>query len=123
MKKSAIKLQEVPGFLDTLRFAWQKPEVEESRRRIVRDSYSVDGALFWNANNAAIPLDVFKDAGLKAPEGQQKARDQYVSKSLSDYRKANEGHEYTSEEKLEMNATFGPGVEVVNVITGKKHRT
>ena len=46
------------------------------------------------------------------------ARDKEVSKSLAEYRKS--ARPVSEEERMEMQAAFGKGTTVVNVLTGEK---
>lgn len=46
------------------------------------------------------------------------ARDKEVSESLAEYRK--NARPATEEERMEMQAAFGKGTTVVNVLTGEK---
>lgn len=47
-----------------------------------------------------------------------KAREQEVSESLAEYRK--NARPATAEERMEMQAAFGKGTTVVNILTGEK---
>jgi len=53
---------------------------------------------------------------------QAKAREAYVDESIRQYKEARQRMtaEAKAEEQVEMRATFGPGVTVVDVFTGEK---
>lgn len=99
---------------------WREYEKQERQESLREDTYEKDGALRWQSNDAVIGLDVFADAGVEPPPGQKTAYDKYISESLAAYRKSMENYVPSDEELFEMRAAFGPGTEVVNVITGKK---
>lgn len=50
-----------------------------------------------------------------------RAREEYVARVVLDYAAAYKGP--SDEERFEARAAFGPGVELVNVLTGHKWRT
>lgn len=86
-------------------------------------SYEKDGVLHWVSNDAVVPLDVFEDAYVEPPAGQRAARDAEVDAFCAEYRRQRANHRPSEEEMFEMRAAFGPGQEVVDVITGQKFRT
>ena len=45
---------------------------------------------------------------------------QEQQKWIDEYREARKNHEPSAEEIFEMTAAFGPGAEVVDIITGQK---
>lgn len=51
------------------------------------------------------------------------AREKEDEEFLSRYRAQQANRQVTAEEAYEMRVAFGPGVEVVDVITGRKYRT
>ena len=78
----------------------------------------------WVSNDAYCPLDVCQEYGIPCNvEAQQKARDKQNAEFLNDYRTREAGRKTTAEEMYELRAAFGEGVEVVNVITGRKTKT
>ena len=89
-------------------------------------AYTEDGGKTWQwcSNNAYCPLDACKSMGIPCDtELQTAARDRQVDTQLAEYRKRMENHVPSAEELAEERAAFGPGVELVNVITGKRHTT
>jgi maltooligosyltrehalose synthase len=52
-------------------------------------------------------------------------RDEYVAKSMSEYRlaQAQRSQEQIDEERWEARAAMGPGVEMVNLVTGERFTT
>lgn len=46
-----------------------------------------------------------------------------IQKVLAEYREARKNHTPSAEEMFEMRAAFGPGAEVVDIITGQVYRT
>lgn len=89
-----------------------------------------NGVLRWNMGNI-VPGDITELAAEVLPslnvnvEATAEARDAQQSAFLAEYAEAqqNKSVEQRREEAFEMLAAFGPGVEVVNVITGEKTRT
>ena len=102
---------------------------EEERKRLAADiqgdeaSYQDGAARRWRSNDRIIPPHCYKDAGLECPAAHVAAYERETEAFLADYRKRMANHVPSEEEQFEMRAAFGPGVEVVNVITGRKHRT
>jgi hypothetical protein len=88
-----------------------------------QDAYQdKDGVWRWKSNNRVPFEDMLQCWGLD-DETMQKciaAREKDVSKTLASYRKQMENHVPSAEERFEMQAAFGEGAEVVNVITGQK---
>jgi hypothetical protein len=88
--------------------------------KIVHDSYVVDGVFFWKSNDRPVPVDVFEDADLKVPTGQEAACDKATDAFLAEYRESMKDHVPSAEEMYEMRSAFGPGETVVNVFTGQR---
>lgn len=83
--------------------------------------------LRWNSNRRCVPTDCAELAAhlgigvnLEAHEMARKAED---SALIAAYVAGRERRGYSDEERFEMRAAFGPGVEVVNVFTGRTTRT
>ncbi len=55
-------------------------------------------------------------------EATRAARNEEVSRSMEEYRKARQAHGISEEEKAEMRAAFGTGTTVVDIITGQEIR-
>jgi len=97
---------------------WQAVEIGERCERIKLAFYEKDGALFWKSNDRPVPMHVFKEAYLEAPEAQKAADDAHTEAFLAEYRK--QDHTPDAEQLAEMRAAFGPGETVVNIVTGQR---
>jgi hypothetical protein len=102
-------------------------EKERLQAQLKTETYEKNGALYWSVGctwsppeDRPVPMDVFRDAGVEPPAGQQAAVTAHTDANLAAYRKAMENHVPSAEEMFEMRAAFGPGATVVNVITGKE---
>jgi hypothetical protein len=88
-----------------------------------------NGVVRWKSNSQVPPddvLEVWTDAGLVFDrEASVRQREVDMLEFLGQYRKnqANRSPEQIAEEQFELRVTFGPGVKVVNVITGEAHET
>ena len=84
--------------------------------------YVKDGVLYWKSNDHVVPVCVLRDDACLEPTPEQVAAyEAETKKFLAEYR-ANPP-ELTAEDMYEMRAAFGPGVKVVDVITGKSVTT
>jgi hypothetical protein len=101
---------------------YEVKDIARLRGQFITESYTVAGVLHWTANDAVIPPSVFKDAYITMPEGQQAAHDKSVDEICAAYR-ANQPAQPSAEDMFEMRAAFGPGKEIVNIITGRVTRT
>jgi len=99
---------------------YAEKEVARLQLKIKEHTYNINGVLIWKSNDRPVPVDVFKDAKVEAPAGQKEACDKNTAEFLAEYRKNYKGP--TAEEFAEMRAAFGPGTELVNVVTGNKYR-
>lgn len=103
-------------------------EVEEMARlrdEIENGTYTdADGCRRWNMGNA-VPSWSFEEAGLEMTAAERAAYDRDVRRSIEGYKeaRANRTPEERAEEEYEMRAAFGPGEEVVNILTGERTRT
>lgn len=83
------------------------------------------GVVRWNSNNQVPPEDVLELwAHVGKPfnlEASKAARSADLDRFLAEYRARYKGP--SPEERAEARAAFGPGVELVNVITGHRWRT
>lgn len=89
------------------------------------DAYTEDGGQTWRwtTNNAPCPLDACQEYGIPCnPALQKRAIEKHMDEVIARY-KATQPAEPSAEEQYEMRAAFGPGKEVVDVITGRKWRT
>lgn len=85
----------------------------------------VDGVMRWKSNDRVPPKECIMEAFEKGfPVDVDKSleiSDKETSEFLENYRKNYRGP--YEEDRMEARAAFGPGVELVNVITGKKWKT
>lgn len=83
------------------------------------------GVMRWKTNNAVPFNDVLADAKMQGfPVDlalSRAARDKDTTEFIAEYRKRYQPPD--AEQLSEMRAAFGPGVTVVNVITGDKTKT
>ena len=104
---------------------WQKNAHEEAARLLAqRDNIEVDvdGAAKWRSNGSYLPADVvekliFAGADFFSAEATAAKREAQTAEFLENYRR---NHRTTAEERAEMEAVFGKGTTVVNIITGEK---
>ena len=104
---------------------WQKNAHEEAARLLAqRDNIEVDedGAAKWKNNGSYLPADVvekliFAGADFFSAEATAAKREAQTAEFLGNYRRS---HRTTAEERTEMEAAFGKGTTVVNIITGEK---
>ncbi len=89
------------------------------------DATVTDGVVRWNSNGRVPPieiLDLWSDLGLEfAYLTSANARDSEEMAFLADYRARYTGP--SDEEKRAARAAFGPGLNIVNVITGTEWTT
>ena len=95
-----------------------------TRTTFTSDAYTEDGLVWrWASNNAVVPLDAAADYGIPVDAAAQAAaRDAELTAFVAEYRK-NRTRRISTEERFEMLAAFGPGVRVVNILTGERTRT
>ncbi len=96
-------------------------------RSLIENDTHLDeaGCLRWNMGNA-VPAATYRDAyGEDMPEMMLAAYKRCTAASIERYRKAraNRTPEQRAEEAFERRAAFGPGVELVDVLTGERIRT
>ena len=104
---------------------WQKNAHEEAARLLAqRDNIEVeeDGAAKWKSSGSYLPADVvekltFAGADFFSAEATAAKREAQTAGFLGNYRR---NHRTTAEERMEMEAAFGKGTTVVNIITGEK---
>lgn len=104
---------------------WQKNAHEEAARLMAqRDNIEVeaDGSAKWKSSGNYLPADVvekltFAGAVFFSAEATAKKREAQTAEFLDNYH-----HEVTEEERIEMEAAFGKGTTVVDIITGEKIR-
>lgn len=79
--------------------------------------------LYWESNDAVVPDDIIEATDWQFKAEHMAARDAQTTAFLTEYRERMANHVPSDEEMFEMRAAFGPGEEVVNVITGQRYRT
>lgn len=110
--------EDVRGGVVTLRNA------ERLRGKLMdpEDVREEGGVRFWRSNNRPVPRSVYREAFVECPAVQAAADEAYLDAFLSDYRKARASGP-SDEERCEARAAFGPGVELVDVVTGRRWTT
>ena len=85
------------------------------------------GVARWKSNNRVVPADAITPEIVEMPGFNFKStwntREAETKAFLDSYRKEMANHVPSAEEMCEMQAAFGPGAEVVNVVTGQKYQT
>ena len=88
-------------------------------------AYSDDGGCTWrwSVNDAVIAVNVCKDYGIPCdPAAQQVARDAHVDAVLTAYIRSQPPLP-SAEQVAEARAAHGPGVVLVDVVSGRKFTT
>ena len=87
-----------------------------------------NGVAKWSSNSNIIPQDCYEPLAYSnvLPKvylsKNIEARKEETSKFISDYKKKQKGYKPSAEERAEMEAAFGKGATVVDVITGNKYK-
>jgi hypothetical protein len=104
---------------------WMREEIERTRGRIETDTQVVAGVLRWKMGNIVPPHVIEQDALMECPPVQRAAYEKELGKFAQQYRAAREktDAEFDGEDAYERRAAFGPGVTVINVLTGKTYRS
>jgi hypothetical protein len=89
-------------------------------RQIVEGNYMQDGIL-QNRLGRVVDPGLCRECGWEVPPKQEAAYAAYCEEFAAAYHAMRP--EPSGEEAFEMRAAFGPGVEVVDVFTGRRHRT
>ena len=97
-------------------YSWQRITAERLRRAFVEETDVVGGALRWKANGSVIMPDVFRDAGMIAPQIQIDTYKAHADRIVAEYR-ANPP-QLSAEDRAEALNELGP--DAVDVITGQK---
>ena len=107
--------------------AYWKKEAEKELERIKTDlqegRITIDGSgVARNCIGRVLMSDMLEKLAMVTDkvsvEATTAARDKEVSKSLAEYRK--NASPVSEEERMEMQAAFGKGTTVVNILTGEK---
>ena len=111
-----IRMYENPSY------PYERDEVERLKNQLENQATYKRGVARWKTNNLVIPDDCAKFAAhLGLPiklDVTKRARYREDIKFINEYRKRNANREYEPEEMYEMDAAFGHGQQVVDVITG-----
>jgi hypothetical protein len=102
------------------------PDFEKSREDFKRATVT-DGVVRWT-ESGNFPMrdmmEMWRDMGLPFDFAKSEAaREAWTTECLAKHRKAQKNRKPSAEELFEMRAAFGPGGEVVNILTGKVTRT
>jgi len=92
------------------------------------EAYSEDGGRTWRwvSNDAFCPVHSCADYGIPCDvDAQSAAVSEQAGESIDAYMRSREEmtDEQRQEEAFEQRAAFGPGVELVNVVTGERFLT
>jgi hypothetical protein len=104
---------------------WQVNDVARKRVTLADESrhhVGPDGLPRWNSNNKLIPPWVFEEAFVEAPVGHLDAYNA-DSEAFFQQLRAEPPRPLSDEQRFEMRAAFGPGVTVVDILTGRKTET
>jgi hypothetical protein len=103
--------------------AWNIREVERLRAKLSDPSEACerDGVYYWVSGNI-IPPDVLEDAYVTVPESHRAGYEAHLEAFAREYRRR-QPKEPSAEERFEARAAFGPGVVVVDVLSGRKFTT
>jgi len=79
--------------------------------------------LRWSSNDAVIPRDIVQELEWPHRVEMDEARDIETAASIEQYKAArsNISDEQLAEEAFERRAAFGPGEEIVNILTGERY--
>lgn len=120
--------REISGSLGTF---WKERAEEEVKKLLEQSKTDIivesDGAIKWKTNSNYVPDDVCEKleyAGFKFNRTATKnKKDKQSAEFIKTYIENNKNRDFTEEEKIEMNATFGPDTNVVDVLSGRQYRT
>ena len=89
------------------------------------EGYYVKDGVFYNRIDRPAHEEICDQFHQPWNEKQRAAYEAHTAAAIERYRQAQARRtpEQIAEEQFEMRAAFGPGVEVVNIITGKRTRT
>ncbi len=109
------------------RYPHQRLETERLMESVRNDATITDGVMRWHANDNVPPQEVVefaKHIGLDVDvEKSAQVRTADFAKFAASYRKIKRTPEQESEAAFERRAAFGPGADVVDVISGRRYRT
>lgn len=104
---------------------------ERERQRVVAEfethAHVVNGIVLWHSTGLVPPqdvLDIWAAAGKPFDlEASRREREAQTDAFLTVYRARQARRRPSAEERAEMRAAFGPGAEVVDIVTGRRIRT
>ena len=105
---------------------WQRERAEELKKNLeTQTTIDEKGIMRWITNNRVPPLDCLEFAkfGLKMPidiPASIAQGDKETQEDLQEYRSRMAEREISPEERFEMEAAFGKGATIVDIITGKE---
>jgi len=79
------------AYIATLK-PWEQARIARSRTHLATDTYEKAGALYWTSVDRPVPVDVFEDAFVPVPSGQQVACTTHNDVWLAEYRKQQANH-------------------------------
>lgn len=83
------------------------------------------GEFRWKSNDAVIPPHCWDDGYMAIPPMPDRHMEAYnddLERTIAEYQERMKTQSFSDEQLAEMRGAFGEGVEVVNVLTGKKTR-
>ncbi len=103
-------------------------EERTASQKLAEDAYVDKEGLFrWKTNNSIPFADLLEEAGLSETNIARHvaARQEETEAFLQEYakRQASRSPEQIEEERAEARAAHGPGVTLVNVLTGERYTT
>lgn len=116
--------QELSGALGAYWKRNAEQEIEKMKQRIENDEIrtNIGGGAFWNSNGNYLPADCAEIlAHTDFPfslEETARARQAQTAAFLESYRQMS--HTPSTEEKAEMQAAFGKGATVVDILSGER---
>lgn len=108
---------------------WRTQEKLRNEAQLRTEATITNGVIRWNSNGQVPPDDLVAlavEIGLPVDAAATKAAGDADFKAfMADYRKArrNRTAEVIAEERAEARAAHGPGVKLVNIVTGEKWTT
>lgn len=112
--------------------AYHREAVALATKLSTEATISDTGVIRWNSNNRVVPAEIVELAIHLSFESYERvpvrrdacnaARDAETADFLAAYRKARASGPST-EERMEARAAFGPGQDLVDVVTGYRWRT
>ena len=96
------------------------------------EDYNEAGVIRWCSNDRCVPLDMCEKMQWYNMDAQRAADERDTSAFIAAYKQQQAAFEADTspeamaakaEQDFERRAAFGPGVEVVNVVTGRRYKT